>query len=224
MKKLKLISYILFYITESFLPIINLLGYRIDTNYVVFAIVCMSVAVSATVFNFKSKVSKKGIAKSIFDLLLLFIAFDNYVLCMDKTPRPVVIVCILICFVCCIIISLSNNSLSKFKYPIAVLSVLLFIFALILTAFSFYVKTETVLSVDSPSGNYYAEVIDTDQGALGGSTHVRVIKRIVKTPVLTLSSYKGIVYDGPWGMFKDMDIYWENDNCLVINSEEYEIK
>ena len=216
MKKLKLISYILLYITESFLPITNLLGYRIDTNYGVFAIVCMSVAVSATVFNFKYKVSKKGIAKNIFDLLLLFIAFDNYVLCMDKTPRPVVIVCVLICFMCCIIISLSNNSLSKFKYPIAVFSVLLSILVLILTAFSFLVKIETVLSVDSPSGNYYAEVIDTDQGALGGSTHVRVIKRIVTTPVLTLSSDKGIVYDGPWGMFRDMDIYWKNDNCTSI--------
>ena len=31
------------------------------------------------------------------------------------------------------------------------------------------------------------------------------------------------VYIGEWGEFKNMRIYWKNDECLVINSMEYEI-
>lgn len=32
------------------------------------------------------------------------------------------------------------------------------------------------------------------------------------------------VYFGDWGEFVNMQIYWKDDGCLVINSVEYEIE
>jgi hypothetical protein len=29
------------------------------------------------------------------------------------------------------------------------------------------------------------------------------------------------LYLGEWGEYETMDIYWKNDDCLVINGKEY---
>lgn len=82
-----------------------------------------------------------------------------------------------------------------------------------------------VRTVESPNGAYYAELIDSDQGALGGDTLVRVCEtggfdalvfRVEKKPQL--------VYRGDWGEFEDMELFWRSDECIVINGKAYGIK
>ncbi len=98
-------------------------------------------------------------------------------------------------------------------------------FAFIALLFGNIGQNTVVWSVASPDGTYRAEVIDSDQGALGGDTLVDVyenkgfdafIFQVEKTPQT--------VYYGNWGEFEDMDIYWKSDNCLIINSREYILK
>lgn len=82
-----------------------------------------------------------------------------------------------------------------------------------------------VKSIKSPNGLYYAEVIDSDQGALGGDTLVYVYKnKEINALVFKICEQPQRAYYGEWGEFENMDIYWKNDSCLVINSVEYEIE
>ena len=81
-----------------------------------------------------------------------------------------------------------------------------------------------VKTVESPSGQYCAQVIDSDQGALGGSTAVVVSESIVRNAIFIIEKQPKRVYSGRWGEFFDMKIYWKDDGCLVINSDKYQIK
>lgn len=76
----------------------------------------------------------------------------------------------------------------------------------------------------SPGRTYYAEVVNVDQGALGGETVVYVHRsRGINLFFLSFNKIPQTLYVGEWGEYKTMQIEWENENCLVIDSEEYNI-
>ena len=85
-------------------------------------------------------------------------------------------------------------------------------------------KLTVVQTVQSPNGKYYAEVIDADQGALGGATHVYVYERGIDAGIFKTEKKPQEVYWGKWGEFENMKIQWDEDDCLMINSGKYEIK
>lgn len=81
-------------------------------------------------------------------------------------------------------------------------------------------ENTVVKTVESPDGTYFAQVIDSDQGALGGATMVEVYENRK-----IFGRYKKVdcVYMGEWGEWQTMEIYWKDEHCLVINSVEYPI-
>ena len=86
-------------------------------------------------------------------------------------------------------------------------------------------QNTVVQTVESPSGKYYAQVIDCDQGALGGDTLVDVYQDCgINAILFKIEKKPQRVYFGDWGEFENMQIHWKDDNCLVINSVEYEIE
>ena len=94
---------------------------------------------------------------------------------------------------------------------------LVFCFAfLIKLTFGGMWENTVVEKIPSPGGNYYAEVIDSNQGAMGGNTFVDVREQgLFKESVR--------IYTGVYGEFNSMEIYWKGENCLVINGVEYDI-
>ena len=115
------------------------------------------------------------------------------------------------------------------KTVFAILSILYICFLCVILFFRLlfgsFGENTVVMTVESPSKEYYAEVIDSDQGALGGNTFVDVYeKSIIETSVLTVCKKPKRIYSGKWGEYKKMQIYWENDTCIVINSVKYEIE
>ena len=85
-------------------------------------------------------------------------------------------------------------------------------------------QNTVVQTVESPSGKYYAQVIDSDQGALGGDTLVDVYQDCgINAILFKIEKKPQRVYFGDWGEFNNMQIHWKDDNCLVINAVEYEI-
>ena len=115
------------------------------------------------------------------------------------------------------------------KTVFAILSLLCICFFCVILFFRLlfgsFGENTVVKTVESPNKEYYAEVIDSDQGALGGNTFVDVYeKSIIETSVLTVCKKPKRIYSGKWGEYKKMQIYWENDTCIVINSVEYEIE
>lgn len=83
--------------------------------------------------------------------------------------------------------------------------------------------TEIVDTVYSPNGRYRAELLDINEGALGGDTVVLVYdeRGSLDLGFCTLQKEPKIAYTGPWGVFKDMELKWDSDECLRINGKDY---
>lgn len=87
-------------------------------------------------------------------------------------------------------------------------------------------KNTVVNTLASPEGTYCGEVIDSDQGALGGDTTVLVYnkKHHVDFCFFEFRKKPQCVYVGEWGEFKNMDIYWTSDEELMINGNSYMVE
>jgi hypothetical protein len=136
--------------------------------------------------------------------------------------------CVLAFAVFCCFLTLIYSKLKKVKVTAMIISGILFVplvlISFISPLFGNIGKETVTQSLESPDGKYSAEVIDDDQGALGGNTYVFVYDndsfdldmiffKIMKKPIL--------VYRGNWGEFMDMKIDWKDNGCLKINSAEY---
>lgn len=93
-------------------------------------------------------------------------------------------------------------------------------------------KTSVVKQVSSPDQNYVAEVLDIDEGALGGNTRVNIKKIRQHNQGKEISVLLGKlvpipnevnVYEGPWGEFEDMVIEWKDNHTLLIDGKEYTV-
>ncbi len=76
----------------------------------------------------------------------------------------------------------------------------------------------------SPSGNYYAQVVVDDQGAFGGNTYVYVYEdKRMDTFYFTICDEPERIYWGDWSDHLNIDLAWESEEILVINSVEYPV-
>ena len=83
--------------------------------------------------------------------------------------------------------------------------------------------TEIVRSVPSPDGIYTANVINIDQGALGGDSVVRVQRvRLFGIPLDDVVCLDRRVWLGDWGTTHLIGLYWMDDNTLMIEGEEHD--
>lgn len=77
---------------------------------------------------------------------------------------------------------------------------------------------------ESPDGSLIAELIDDDQGALGGNTLVYVRRnKECDLGVVRLRAKGQEVYCGRWGEFNDMALEWKDSETLWINGKEYKV-
>ncbi len=70
----------------------------------------------------------------------------------------------------------------------------------------------------SPDGKMYAELINSDQGALGGDTIIKVYK------VNSFDIFRNgeTVYIGEWGKFEYLDLSWEDNDTLLVYNSRYD--
>lgn len=118
------------------------------------------------------------------------------------------------CFFTCFVLIVSAFMI----YP-------LLFFGCIALLFGNFGQNTVVNSIPSPNGTYYAEVIDSDQGALGGNTWVVIYDgKGVNALAFKISKKPQRVYCGKYGEYKNMELCWKDDHCLIINAVEYEIE
>lgn len=143
-------------------------------------------------------------------------------------PTPWMIACVAVSVGCCCYLSLRLGK----PFVLTVVSLALSAAMILPTVFMFQFASvfpiginTVVKNVDSPDGTYVAQVVDSDQGALGGDTIVQVKEtKTVNCLLFTLEKKPQRVYMGDWGVFETMQIYWRNEECLVINGREYTIE
>lgn len=187
----------------------------------------LSVMTAIYYLRHKSGFSSK--ARSIASILVTPAAVVNMMFYLYGCVRLHIILFGFVSVGCCFFLTLKHGKPFALKTFSLVLSGLaaFIIFAispLILIFGNFGVNTVEQI-VESPGGGYYAEVINSDGGALGGDTIVDVHKKgSLDFLIFKISKRTQRVYVGEWGEFYDMEIYWKNEQCLVINSSKYEIE
>ena len=81
-------------------------------------------------------------------------------------------------------------------------------------------------TVYSPTGAYYAEIIDNDQGEKGGSKMVHIYPdKDIETPIFLIRKNRIIIYEEFYKASEadkvEVVIQWKDDNHLIINGKNY---
>ena len=136
---------------------------------------------------------------------------------------------LLICMACCIYLAWRSAGKTWFAL-ICRLIYFLFLPLFLLWLFGSVVlsdfgSTRIMSSLLSPQGRYEAQLIDVDEGALGGSTivDVREPDAVIDIGVASMEPVKRIYRTG-WGAFETMQISWKNEYTLLIDGHAYDVR
>lgn len=187
----------------------------------------VTLALTVLLLSLKTSLNK---VNAVFSALLLPLSAINGLCFVLQSDWKATIIFALLCCVCSIVI------FAKFAYPptalkiiSAFLSCLLIVLLLFISfidlTFGDFTSNTVVKSVASPQNTYVVEVIDNNQGALGGATYVNVQSNSKPIDILIGKYAKSPihVYTGDWGEFENIKIQWKNEHILVINNKEYNI-
>lgn len=93
------------------------------------------------------------------------------------------------------------------------------------SAFGGFSQDTVIRTLPSPDGLHTAEVIDRDQGALGGNTVVAVREtRPLSIGFGRFEKKPAILYRGEWKDYETMDIAWQDGHTLQIDGEPYDLQ
>ena len=177
---------------------------------------------------------KKHYRKVLFVLLSLvtIITFFSYCLKFDHESFYLTIIFNLVMisnFVFTVVLNLILSD-TKTKLIANIISVLVLVVPILFCSFSVgmlsgigYVKV--VRSVPSPNGEYVAEILDANQGALGGDTIIQIQEdKGINCLIFKIEKKPNRIYYGEWGEFDDIDVRWENNEVVLIDAVKYPIK
>ena len=193
-----------------------------------FATIVAALSVSVVVLDIIHKDTIKNKAICVLLFMIMPISLINVFIYLLKYRHLLVLLSGGVCVFCCSYLTI------KYAKPLALKIVALILSALLVIPVAFFYllavvfpigQNTVVQTVESPSGKYYAQVIDSDQGALGGDTLVDVYENWeINLLLFKIEKKPKQVYLGEWGEFRTMRIKWRDDSCLLINSIEYKIE
>ena len=206
------------------------IGYSFELISVsAFAIALAALSVCVIVLDLICKTTPENKVMRTLLAIITPLSLINAVFYIFEYPQIWVIASVLLSASCCCYLTVKYGKPMSLKTVTLVLSALMILpigfFSFIALIFGNIGQNTVVQTVESPNGKYYAQVIDSDQGALGGDTLVDVYQDCrINAILFKIEKKPQRVYFGDWGEFNNMKIHWKDDNCLVINSVEYEIK
>ena len=199
-----------------------------DFSVSAFTVVDAALAVCMVALNEMYEKTIKNKAIYILLALVMPLSLVNIFVCLQRQSHALVLISGWVCVCCCGYLIIKHTKPMVLKIVALSIAGLL---ALPISLFSLFAvffpigQNTVVKTVESPSGRYYAQVIDSDQGALGGNTIVNVHKKsTVNLILLQIEKEPQQVYFGEWGEFENMNIYWKDDSCIVINSVKYKME
>ena len=155
---------------------------------------------------------------------LLPISVLTSFMCIFRCREPFIIGCTLVATGCLVVISLRYKKHGLMALSAVLLLTLVFLGSLFSMLDGLSVDT-VVQTIPSPDGSYYAQVIDSDQGAMGGRTVVEICPQEGLDALLFRIQKKSWeIYSGPWGEAEYLRVRWKDNNTLEINSVLYPIK
>ena len=147
-------------------------------NYSVFAVITAVTSVYTVIFSFVCRKSVQDKWIQMIFAILPFLSLINAVFYFFKGNGSWIVISVWIFFICCIILAIKYGKPLALKVVLLVLCAFLILPLVFISVIIFFSIPNTVMqSVESPNGKYYAEVIASDQGALGGDTLVNVCRK-----------------------------------------------
>lgn len=166
-------------------------------------------------------------------LIMMYFEYDGYIqliICLLSGLTSIIcLLCLFFRYRFCIplkiIFGLISAVLMVIWFLATCFGALVVVVGIFESVFGEFGKTSVVKQVPSPNQNYIAEVVDVDQGALGGDTLVNIKKSGKEISVLLgkLVPDEENVYEGNWGEFETMVIEWKDNHTLVIDGKEYTV-
>lgn len=197
-------------------------------NHYAFAVITAILSVCTVRFITAQDSMESKMVRVLLAIITPFSLF-NALLYISACGKIGVITSVFVSAGCCCFLTVQYGKPAALKVIALVLSALMVLpvglssFAALI--FENFGQDSVAQIVESPSGKYYAEVIVNDQGALGGNTFVYVNEKS-EIDCIMFKIKKGAqnVYSGNWTSHINMEIYWKDEQCLVINAVEYAIE
>ncbi len=215
----------------SFFPLLTLILYPFgySVSLVSYEICSAISAVTCIACVYLIRKSNHNKSTRFVIAFLPLIQLINTVIYVTKSKSFITAVSMAVCFVSCAVISEKIIASDKAKIFSVISSSLMFVVILLIsfvTVFFGNLSVNTVIdTIESPNGKYYAEIIDSDQGATGASTVVYIKQTdCVNLLFAKIEKSPERVYLGDWREYESMDICWKDENTLIINSNEYTVK
>ena len=132
----------------------------------------------------------------------------------------------LVSAICCFGLYRFGKEIKALRIFTGVLAGILVALLLIVMPFSLifgqFGKTTVLERMPSPDGRHVAFVVDSDEGALGGSTVVRVEKTSLPFRMAKpFFSVRKNVFIGDWGIGDELSVEWLGESVLLVDDKQY---
>ncbi len=203
------------------------LGYQIAlADRVAFAAAPAILALAATVLSLTGKIRvSRGFPSALLALSPMFAMVNAWFYLLQQFSLWGA-GCMILCAGLCCFLAIRHGKSPTLKGISLVLTgiclILIFHLGFFIYLFGNIGHNTVVQTVPSPNKTRYAEVIDNDQGALGGSTIVCVKEYWnLDLFILEITKKPYNIYIGEWGEFEDIKLHWDTEEILVINGKRY---
>ena len=234
MKKLLSVLSCLLLVLIAFCPVISLLcaavGYKFTlVNPGVFAIAIFTLtAITVLVSIIYKEILENKVICAVVSALTPMALF-NTAFYVRSCGVLWILASVLICAGCCYL-TIRHGSPLTVRTGALVLSAGMLL-PMALACFVLLVAGRTqnyniIDTVDSPTGAYYAEIIDNNQGEQGGTKMVHIYpEKDIDTPVFRIRKKRIIIYEEFYKANEadkvQVVVQWKDDNHLVINDKNY---
>ncbi len=219
---MSIVSFVLLLVQPVGTVLLSLVNYSfVLTGDIVFAAVCLLTVLGAAIINTAAGRDSDNGGCAVFNALIAPVSIISLLFISYKQDSLWPVGLMLLCVIISFYLSLRFGRPKGLKIGAGIVGGLMLLpvifLSFLLTVMNDFGSYRVVDTYYSPDGKYYAQVIDSDQGALGGDTVVEVYKsgeinlgffKIVKGPRM--------VYFGQWREYEHLLIYWREDNSLVV--------
>lgn len=234
MKKLLSIFICALFFFTIFLPLGALIACAFGYSFIVFsysffAVVIAAEAATALILSFFCEAEQiKRVYTAFVAFLPILIIVNCGVSFLKCSPNEfaVIEIAMMLAFLFAVILSLKIGrpaTLNAVILAVSLVAVIPFVIInLLIFVFAGFGQSTVVEMIPSPDDERWVEVVDNDQGALGGATVVRVCEdKGIDAVVFKVQKNPKRIYVGEWREYLELDIRWKDDDCVIINSKEY---
>ncbi len=233
-KQANLFIYVLS-IMYGFYPIVSLIAhflgyYFILADSLIFAMLLNILSIIGIVFALIDQEKKLLKVQFIFLLAMPFMVLLYWISSIFFSSPKVIIYSALFCFFTSLFFLfryIKPSNVHFFGWVMYSICIFLSCNLAFLTAIFGSIGKDTVLySLKSPDKIYESQLIDSNQGALGGYTLVQVFNTTKRIDLFFFKFWKKpyLAYIGEWGEFETTRMEWEAEHTLYINGKSRKIE